>query len=103
MKVSTKAVDYMVDLTTMSIDELHQLAKDAKDLCDSAWAEIGRWEVVRCTVCDVDDLSYRGEPFITWSNPSGYPLCPKCSFRFKNGLPKRLTITPKEEVLALLD
>ena len=92
-----------IDLASMSNSELNDTIRGAEMLLENAWGELNRWEVVRCVVCDLSDLSYRGELFITWSKDSGYILCPKCSWKFKNKLPKDLMVSPKDEIMALLD
>jgi hypothetical protein len=52
-------------------------------------AELDRWEPIACAVCGIEDLAYRGEPFITWGNRGGYMLCPNHLVKFdRKGTPE---------------
>lgn len=92
-------------LTKMTNDELRAYTNDCFAQIAQAQKELTSYKVIECTVCQLSDIVYRGEelPFVTWSNPSGHPLCPHCTGRFKHGLPAHLTVSVADEIMALID
>lgn len=94
-----------MNLTKMTNEELRVVIDDAYEQIVEANRELQKYEVVRCSICGDSDIAFRGEelPFVTWTKPSGHPLCPNCSIRFKDNPPRQLTTTPVDEIMALLD
>lgn len=105
-KILASVGDDTIDLAEMTNEELLILNTQLTDLQAEIFKEIGRWEVIRCAVCDRDDLSYRSEPWIGWLKIDGHVLCPLHAMRWKYQFKEDLHdigITPKDKVLSMLD
>lgn len=106
MSLISKSDDYL-DLSKLSDNELYQIMREAKNLYEAASAEVNRWGMVRCVVCQKEDIAYRDAPFYGWTTSSGYLLCQSCTLKWEckyggelSGMP---IDNPVDEIMAILD
>lgn len=70
-----------IDITTIDTDKLwemrHRMVRYHREQLDAIDKELESWSTVNCAVCDMEQVAYRGYPFITWGLRDGYILCPK--------------------------
>lgn len=70
-----------VDVTKIDTDELWKLRDQMesyhKEQQKVIMDELNSWTEVHCAVCGMEQVAYRGYPFITWGFRAGYILCPQ--------------------------
>jgi hypothetical protein len=97
----------MKNIRKMTEDELRHTMWEAKELYDACLEELGRWETVRCVICQVENMAYRDTPWIGWTTSSGFVLCNICTSKYERKYNKVLSGTPTNdpvgELMALLD
>lgn len=105
--IMAKGDDNTLDFKAMTNDQLHQVMREARELLGQAHAELNRWSIVRCYICQRDNVCYRDEPFYGWTTSSGYILCHVCTNRWEGKYKTKLTgiptDNPVDEIMALLD
>lgn len=77
-------LDGDIDVTKLSTEELYDLRRFFMEQIQIVDEELDRWEPVYCTICDEEDLGYRGVPFITWGIRAEHILCPRHLWKFDN-------------------
>jgi len=70
-----------IDVSKIDTPNLWELRHTVKKYLDAQLqvidSELDNWTTIKCTVCERDDLAYRGQPFISWGIRAGFFLCPK--------------------------